>query len=951
MNYVSFALKQGIETHYVFLEMWQFCIILLLSIHLFMNRHQTAQVHNRSPKMSSDQLFVDGEEMETTQSDISDSECETDLCDYNTEQSQRSDESNAKQGICLRDRLPMQACLDLFNLIEEDTHDIDPAVAVKIFIKYYSIKLYVKKSALPIRCPFSQKVHDDEFSANQYVHIYPSGTLLRGCFSCPDRKKYLGNFKPGHFGHYTGMDLLPDATWMPYDESTKWVEDIDPVKRSRDFGETEASIVAVQAGMGAGKTEAYCRLVHKCKKDVNILCISTRIACTKALVQRLNADTCICSPRCSSQELCPKKHQLLGAERFASYQDTVSSARLVIQYESLHRLSTRTPLCDVKSLHASCIPPAGYSNPSTPAPRFEPVRYDLIICDEMRSILRQANTAKTNKGNAIVNALMLEKLVTGAKQVLYLDADMFQDISVPFFLKEIHDQEDITIHCYSVCKRQNVMSVLTDADHWKRKIFEDLQAKKKVFVINSSLNSQRKLAEECESKLPGLALTYYDGKVGASKKDELVNINDAFEPYQLVLWNSVITVGNDHTGHVDAVYAHYEGGFGPDVQSFVQSCGRVRHPTVPYYLLAGTPQSQKCELATNYGRYKELETLDNSFLDSYRNLLSMMKERGWVTPEAPALAPSWLLHSHICDEVLNADKMRVPTEAVLEHFKRHGFTIWYDCPARDPERQPEEAFTSTTEEERFERLRPRLTCPQSVIAAEDRQKTNTYDEADNWVIEYYYTLISLRPNFHTFAFYNKFRRATKVEKVGLIQKLYRMHAHAHALAQAAAVGSELPLSLPTFPPSCYHLQPKREKGHIFMSRLLECLQVAVKDYVRLLDGTIRHLDIPTQSMTHERTGVVLKRLEAIYKSEARLEKPIKVMSNTLKHRRTSLDRQLKMAGLQLVRRPKKNDPDRHLLCRHAFKVENKSYYWHDVLACFHKKSDALVLESTEKSIS
>jgi len=84
------------------------------------------------------------------------------------------------------------------------------------------------------------------------------------------------------------------------------------------------------------------------------------------------------------------------------------SKRNIFQYESIHH----------------------HYNPKTKAVN----TYDLVILDEFRSTLAEAQVEQTNKEKLHTNAVVLQTLLRYAQRVLILDADAMIDNMIPDFL-------------------------------------------------------------------------------------------------------------------------------------------------------------------------------------------------------------------------------------------------------------------------------------------------------------------------------------------------------------------------------------------------------------------------------------------------------------------------------------------------------------------------------------
>ncbi|CAN0521267.1 unnamed protein product, partial [Scytosiphon promiscuus] len=127
------------------------------------------------------------------------------------------------------------------------------------------------------------------------------------------------------------------------------------------------------------------KFIEKNYPDANVLFVTCRRGMAKSLKGRL--------------------------ENYEIYTEKVNQGRQIHEYESLHK-------CNRKF-------------------------YDLVVIDEIRSMLSSAVCTETNKYNLVNNMETLQEICDHASQVICADADLFVDGNVEDFYRNTFDQKDM----------------------------------------------------------------------------------------------------------------------------------------------------------------------------------------------------------------------------------------------------------------------------------------------------------------------------------------------------------------------------------------------------------------------------------------------------------------------------------------------------------------------------
>lgn len=241
----------------------------------------------------------------------------------------------------------------------------------------------------------------------------------------------------------------------------------------------------IKSGMGTGKTTELRKLLEReSAKFTRVLMISTRIAYTDSVMGVLKD---------------------LG---FESYMDPSKSLtecdRLVLQYESLQKLDGFKP-------------------------------YDLLVLDEMESILTQVCCKKTNAAHMKCNLETFAAITRHAStKVLCMDADLGERTLVVF--NKLLNKEDIDVDINLKQKMQRTVQLVNEED-WMAGLKRDLADEKNVVIASASKTTIQEVKAALESHEPKITLKLYNADCDDSDIRDLQSINDEWTKYQLVMYS------------------------------------------------------------------------------------------------------------------------------------------------------------------------------------------------------------------------------------------------------------------------------------------------------------------------------------------------------------------------------------------------------------------------------
>lgn len=296
----------------------------------------------------------------------------------------------------------------------------------------------------------------------------------------------------GGFFEYKCLANPENVTEFKIDNTKKTVVD---TKFLESFDHITSKVISVSAPMGSGKTYQIERFIEKNYPDANVLFVTCRRGMARSLKGRL--------------------------QFYHIYTDDINQQRQIHEYESLHRAQRNF--------------------------------YDLVVIDEVRSMLSSAVCFETNKHNLTTNMETLQEICTNANQVICCDADLFVDGAVQDFYNGTFEASDIhhIIHDTGVTLLHHRF---LQEMRFIEMIKEDLVAGKKIVLCCGSATKLKALALIAEKIVT-------DEKVGiyyadCPKQKEVENVKHYWDNYKFIGFTSTITVSVDYQKPVDRVYIY-----------------------------------------------------------------------------------------------------------------------------------------------------------------------------------------------------------------------------------------------------------------------------------------------------------------------------------------------------------------------------------------------------------
>ena len=264
--------------------------------------------------------------------------------------------------------------------------------------------------------------------------------------------------------------------------------------------------VILDAFMGSGKTVCSTSWINELPDTARVLVISARQSYARAACQEFNR-------RCNGKFEC-----YLSTER-----KLIDCPRLFIQFESLHKIKSGQFL----------------------------EGFDVVIVDELESVMTQAVCQKTNKDAITQNQAVFLELLSCAGKVMMMDA--FMTNRVTRLLNHLH--MDYTYHEYKrlpvlrkairyhTVERGQAYKALDkkrDLDRFMGVLLERLEKGERVFMITTAKDKLEQFVKVVKQALPHKIVRAYH----SDSTESLENVAVDWK-VDLVIATGVLTVGVD----------------------------------------------------------------------------------------------------------------------------------------------------------------------------------------------------------------------------------------------------------------------------------------------------------------------------------------------------------------------------------------------------------------------
>jgi hypothetical protein len=363
-------------------------------------------------------------------------------------------------------------------------------------------------------------------------------------------------------GDFGGFDDFPDfdeSDIMDFSDYETDSVDGDAVPENdiylqdNAFFDELADQFSTDAGMGMGKTFQSClRVLHEARQQKTVLWVVQRKLMVDTIQESVN--------RIDELQAIFAQHGISVSRYDDIIKDRMSGGRinprahpfLIVEYESLWRLDVG--------------------------------QYDLVICDEFRSIITTMNSP-TNGNHKTANFDRFQSLLIAATTVIYSDADMrfdgacyeFQDI----VWRARSDARVLT--CVHDARRAREAGLsdamfLDRALYWSNpapikridpahsRICRDVKLVDReamLWRLRADVLKKRRVGVACGSRKEAEAiremLSSYTDSIGlftseSDNKEDLQQLTETWDQFQVIIFTPVITTGADYNSWVHRVF-------------------------------------------------------------------------------------------------------------------------------------------------------------------------------------------------------------------------------------------------------------------------------------------------------------------------------------------------------------------------------------------------------------
>ena len=278
--------------------------------------------------------------------------------------------------------------------------------------------------------------------------------------------------------------------------------------------------------------------------------------------------------------------------------------------------------------------------------------YDLVVLDEIESLLKQWSSSHTMKGKVATNAQAFSRILQNATVVLGMDAflsqksvDCINQLGIPAYVRwnTFQPQSRVAIDCQS---KGGLMGTLIAC----------LGKGQKCVLFTASQQFGTDVLTTVNDAFPHISTRYYHSSVDDSVRDELSIVQDAWKSLDLLIYSPCITVGvNFDLPHFDTLFL-YGSCMSTNIRDCFQSSMRARHI-----------RTNECYYALHTKSPGEVPTSRDDIVEHIGNSVPFYN--------STHACPRWLLNVHI-HNIQEDNYHRVNYRDTWDYFLRTcGYTI------------------------------------------------------------------------------------------------------------------------------------------------------------------------------------------------------------------------------------------------------------------------------------
>ena len=240
---------------------------------------------------------------------------------------------------------------------------------------------------------------------------------------------------------------------------------------------------------------------------------------------------------------------------FKDYRDVVCNEtnKLIIQLESINKIKPSFMLVDEE-----CDIPS----------------FDLVIIDELESVLQQFSSRETFKGESKEAFEFISAIITNSKKLITLDGDL--SCRGFNYIKQFGESINII---NPVKKNKKIFTLIDSENTFHDEIIKSLMNKEKIVIVSQTSNKCNNMYAFIKKKFPKIKMAIYTGSTSDLNKKDLDNVKKNWSLLDVLIYSPTIEAGvNFDLPHFDKIYGIVCSNCNSQ-RAFCQMLARVRKTT------------------------------------------------------------------------------------------------------------------------------------------------------------------------------------------------------------------------------------------------------------------------------------------------------------------------------------------------------------------------------------
>jgi len=218
---------------------------------------------------------------------------------------------------------------------------------------------------------------------------------------------------------------------------------------------------------------------------------------------------------------------------------------------------------------------------------FEVPSYDIVIIDEVESVLNQFNSPTFN-GNSKDTFIFLEEIIKNSKKLITLDGDMSN--RTYNYIKGFGESINIV---NKVQKNKRTFNIIDDKELFEKKILNALEQNKKIVIASQSRIRADEIHNLIKNVFPKIKVMLYSSFTGDEEKMKLDDVNNIWVNFDVIIYTPTIEAGvNFDRIHFNKIFGIFSDN-STSQRSFLQMINRVRKITDDEIVLCNADSNNK----------------------------------------------------------------------------------------------------------------------------------------------------------------------------------------------------------------------------------------------------------------------------------------------------------------------------------------------------------------------